>query len=1098
MKHLKFFSISVTLAVFALLSAPPASGQLTVKEGIETIPTYVPVAPNPMPRFYEGANHQGVQRRMYPYPFDNGLTMNKQDIDYPMVFVENDYVRFAIAPGQGGRVYYAYDKTNGYNWFYHNAVVKPSLIGMVGNWRSGSLAWGYPHHHGPTTVENMEYKIEKNADGSQTVWINSQERLQRANVLIGYTVYPNSSLIEMTIVPRNPTELTNSFLFWANPAVRCDENYQVIFPPSVKYVTYHGKNSMTAWPVADSPFNRYNYTGLDISRWENTRTSVSFFSWDPREDYFGGYDHALKAGTAWVGNHYVSPGMKYWADGNNPSGLNTNNGLTDDSGRYIELMAGFYTDNQPDYSWLQPYETKLGTMIWFPIRELDGLKYANRNGALNYFMGDGSVDVRLNATSPHNAARFTVSASGKEVFSQVISISPAEPRKFDVKLPAGAGENDIVMSLYDNDGNLLYYYAPAEHIAPDYDKPEPLTSYSSPADIKTVEELYLTGLRIDQFHSTMDPMPYFNEALKRDPNNSQVNTQLGIMALKDFNWEKAEGYFKTAADRVMMRYTRPRDCESLYYMGLATLRQGRTDEAYDWLYRASWDADWHTASYLQLAMIDCARGSFDVALDHVSRAISTNTENLVAQNLKGAVLRHLGLKDEAVKHFTELLEKTKIDHFAMNELCLLGADGADMAELDRWMRDDPQAYLELASYYMQAGLYEEAAAVVKRAIDKGCTYPMVTYAYGYFNEMLGNADEALASYKKASTLPHDYCYPFRQEESVILAHAIEMNPSDAKAPYYLGNLYYEHQPERAVALWEKSRDLDGTFYITHRNLALAYRDIDKDYPKALESIKKAVSCNAGDPRLLYETDVINNLNKVSAKDKYEFLIKNKKTAVKHYETLLRLITRAVEYGKYDEALDLLDNNSIIESEGAREKQSDYLNSYALKAWDLIKKGRGAAAVDVMQKALDYPVGLYGRAQFAQLYYLTGLAYQKKGDKAMAAEYFNKAVNDVEVGSGNDREYTYYVGLAQKELGNTAEAEKIFKSLTGAENAGNVINGQFGGGRTTSDARAAQSAYQAGLGYLGLGDKAKAKENLSKALDLDSSLIWCRTMLNSIK
>ncbi|MBR4037428.1 MAG: DUF5107 domain-containing protein, partial [Tidjanibacter sp.] len=429
---MKLFNTLKTIAVSAALLAlcsPSAHGQLKVTEGTETIPTYVPTPPNPMPRFYEGANHQGVQRRLYPYAFDDGLTMNKQDVDYPMVFVENDYIRMAIAPGQGGRIYYAYDKTNGYNWFYHNEVVKPSLIGMVGNWRSGSLAWGYPHHHGPTTVENMEYVIEKNDDGSQTVWINNTERLQRANVLIGYTVYPESSLVEMTIVPRNPTEVTDSFLFWANPAVRCDSAYQVIFPPSVKYVTYHGKRDMTAWPIADSRFTGYDYTGLDISYWDNTRTSVSFFSWDPREDYFGGYDHKAKAGTAWVGNHYIMPGMKYWADGNNPSGLNTNNGLTDNSGRYIELMAGFYTDNQPDYSWLQPYETKLGTMIWFPIRELDGLKYANRNGALNYFMGEGSVDLRLNTTMAHKAARVVVSKGAEEIFAQTVSISPAEPRK---------------------------------------------------------------------------------------------------------------------------------------------------------------------------------------------------------------------------------------------------------------------------------------------------------------------------------------------------------------------------------------------------------------------------------------------------------------------------------------------------------------------------------------------------------------------------------------------------------------------------------------------------------------------------------------------
>jgi len=374
---------------------------------------------------------------------------------------------------------------------------------------------------------------------------------------------------------------------------------------------------------------------------------------------------------------------------------------------------------------------------------------------------------------------------------------------------------------------------------------------------------------------------------------------------------------------------------------------------------------------------------------------------------------------------------------------------------------------------------------------------MIFYGLGYCAEMNGDDAAAKTWYAKGSQAPHDYCYPFRPEEIEMLTHAIAADPKDAKAPYYLGNLFYEHQPERAVTLWETSRSLDPSFYIVHRNLALAYRDIRKDYPAALESIRKAVSCNAGDPRLLFETDVINDLNGLSAKEKYDFLMANKKTAVKHYETLLRLITRAVENGKYDEALSLLDNNDIVESEGAREKQSDYLNSYALKAWDLLRKNRGKAAVDVMQKALDYPVGLYGRAQFAQLYYLMGLAQKKAGNAEKATEFFQKAAEGVERGAGADRQYAYYSGLAQRELGNEAAARELFQGMTSAADESNVINGQFGG-RVSAEARRAQGEMTAGLGYLGLGDKASAKAHLQKAVEYNSGNIWAKKMLESIK
>ena len=194
----------VLLAGFCLPTT--VSGQLKLKEATVTIPTYKNEPPNPMPRFYEGGGHQGVQKRIYPYPYDDGQVNVLTDEKYQMIEVENDYINLGIMPQMGGRIYYAYDKTNNYNWFYHNHVVKPSMIGMIGNWVSGSNAWGYPHHHGPHTVESMDYKIEDNPDGSKTIWINSTDRMHRVNALVGYTIYPNSSLVEMTIHPRNRSE----------------------------------------------------------------------------------------------------------------------------------------------------------------------------------------------------------------------------------------------------------------------------------------------------------------------------------------------------------------------------------------------------------------------------------------------------------------------------------------------------------------------------------------------------------------------------------------------------------------------------------------------------------------------------------------------------------------------------------------------------------------------------------------------------------------------------------------------------------------------------------------------------------------------------
>lgn len=1096
-KKILFLTVVLSCGVFSLSDI---QAQVKLQEGKQTYKTYIQEAPNVMPRFYEGRSHQGVQRRIYPYPYDDGVTRRTENVDYPMIFLENEYILLKIAPEQGGRIYTAYDKTNDYKWFYENDVVKPSMIGMVGNWRSGGLAWGYPHHHGPHTVENMDYEIEEHADGSKTVWINNTDRLMRVNILIGYTIYPNSSIVEMTINPRNRTALGHSFLFWANPAVHCDSAYQVIFPPSVQYVTHHAKREMTAWPIADSRYSNYDFTGIDISWWKNTHVPGSFFAWNPQEGYFGGYDHNRQAGTVWIGNHYTMPGMKYWADGNNPNGLRTNEGLTDDSGRYIELMAGFYSDNQPDYSWLKPYETKFGKMVWFPIRELGGLKYANRNGAMNYEIKGSDIEVRLNTTSPHKMAKFVLKSTGREIKTENISISPAEPRKITAKLPAGVTETDLDFALYDANGELIMGYIPIEY--PKQDKPEALGSFPQPEDIKTVEELYLTGLRINQFHSTMDPMPYYREALNRDPGNSDVNTQLGILAIKGHNWEQAEKYFRTAATRVKTYYTRPKNCESLYYLGIVLRERGRLDEAYDWLYQSSWDYAWHTAAYYQLAEIDCLRGDYETALDHVNRSLVSNTDNIRALNLKGLILRKMGATAEAQAWFEAVLEKTKINYMAMNELIAMNiakgnktkADN-DLKKLSKWMRDDVQAYLEFSTEYMSAGAYKEAAEVLTRMEVKGETFPMLYYYLGYVNEIQGAKDKALAYYKKANTMPSDYCFPFRSEEAIILDHAMAMDPNAAKTPYYLGNLYYERQPRKAMELWEKSASLDPRFYIVHRNLGLAYNEIEGDYDKALVSMNKAAEVNNGDTRLLVEIDALYELTKVSPKDKYDFWKKNYDVASKRDETLLRLITRTVEYGRYDEALNILKTNSVTETEGSRDIQNAYLNSYTLRALAALDTKQFDNAMKDIEAALAYPIGLYGRGRYAQLHYLAGIIYESRKEEAKARESFEKAIQVVTEG-GDDREYDYYKGLALIKMNKPEEAESLFQRML-SDTADNSAYTQFGG-RRTSVAQQVTNHYMAGLGYMGLGDKTKASAEFKKVLELNPGHIWSQTYLNSLK
>jgi hypothetical protein len=55
-----------------------------------------------------------------------------------------------------------------------------------------------------------------------------------------------------------------------------------------------------------------------------------------------------------VADRHVSPGKKFFTWGTDDFAKAWQSNLTDADGPYIEIMTGCYTDNQPDFAWLQP------------------------------------------------------------------------------------------------------------------------------------------------------------------------------------------------------------------------------------------------------------------------------------------------------------------------------------------------------------------------------------------------------------------------------------------------------------------------------------------------------------------------------------------------------------------------------------------------------------------------------------------------------------------------------------------------------------------------------------------------------------------------
>ena len=556
------------------------------------IPTYLIPPPDPNPMFLEKRVYQGSSGEVYPNPFIDRVSDEKVDKSYQAVHLENEYLYLMILPEIGGRIHIGQDKSNAYDFFYRQNVIKPALVGLLGPWISGGVEFNWPQHHRPSTFMPVDYSIEPHADGSRTIWLSEHEPMNRMKGMVGICLHPGKAFVEAKVRLFNRTPFVQTFLWWANVAVHVHDQYQVFFPPDVSHVADHAKRAVSHYPIARGFYYGVDYTsGVDISWYKNIPVPTSYMVPESRYDFFGGYDYKRRAGVVHVADHHISPGKKLWTWGNAEFGYAWDRELTDADGPYVELMAGVYTDNQPDFSWLHPYETKTFEQYWYPIRKIGPVKNANRRVAVNFEVEDTRAKVGASVTEPFMHATVSLAARGETLFERTADLAPDKPFAEEVSLPDQILGEDCLLRVLSEQGDELIRYVPEE--AGEAPLPEPATEPSLPDEIHTTEGLYLTGLHLEQYrHATRYPEDYWDEALRREPGHVSSNNALGLLRLRRGEFERAEKHFRRAIETLLRLNPNPYDGEPYYNLGLAVKFQNRLGEAYDAFYKATWNYAW--------------------------------------------------------------------------------------------------------------------------------------------------------------------------------------------------------------------------------------------------------------------------------------------------------------------------------------------------------------------------------------------------------------------------------------------------------------------------------------------------------------------------
>jgi tetratricopeptide (TPR) repeat protein len=1064
------------------------------------IPTYEIGKPEKNPIFLEKRVYQGSSGVVYPYPVVEKIEDEKKDKIYKAVYLENEYIKVMILPELGGRVQMAYDKIKQRHFIYYNQVIKPALVGLTGPWISGGIEFNWPQHHRPSTFLPVDHTIENNEDGSITVWVSENEKMFHQKGMAGFTLHPGKAYLEIKGKLYNPTPVPQTFLWWANPAVAVNEHYQSVFPPDVHAVFDHGKRDVSTFPIATGTYYKVDYSaGVDISNYKNIPVPTSYMAINSDFNFVGGYENDTKAGVLHVANHHISPGKKQWTWGNGDFGKAWDRNLTDEDGPYIELMAGVFTDNQPDFSWMQPYEEKTFTQYFLPYRELGVVKNASQDLLLNLDKEGDKAILKIFATSLQKKARIVLEG----FLDETLDLSPEQVYEREV-LVGDVAFIDLKLVVYSENGRELLSIK-SEKTEPK-PTPEAAKPAFSPEETPTCEQLYLTGLHLEQYrHATYIATDYYLEALKRDPSDVRNNNAMGLWLLRRGKFAESEKYFRTAIDTQLQRNPNPYDGEPRYNLGLALQYQDKNEEAYDAFYKSCWNAAMQDAGYFGCAQISCKKDNLREALFEIDKSLVRNWHNHKARALKTVILRKLGNQKEALKLIEDSLNIDLFNFGCRFEHYLISKSATVLDEMNSLMRGEIHNYEVVALDYIAAGMYDEAVLLLEEGIKVCSTTPM-TYYYMGWALSLANKD-AKTIFDIAADHSPEYCFPNRLEAILALETAQKVNPKDSKAPYYLGNLWYDkRQYSDAVNCWEKSVAIDDTFPTVLRNLALAYFNKLQQEEKAVQYLEKAFSLDTNDSRILMELDQLYKRLCKPHSERLTFLEKHFNLVEQRDDVYLEYATLCNQLGNYVKAIELIDNRIFHPWEGGEGKvPAQYQLARVQLAKQMLAKNEFSSAIQLLNECFEYPhnlgEGKLSGAQENDFHYWLGCAYEGLEQMNEARKYWELAKEgNTEPAAAifyNDQkpDKIFYQGLALLKLGLPNEANIRFDKLVafGKKHLDDTIKLDYFAVSLPdlliweddlTFRNKIHCHYMLGLGYYGLNEMDKAKNHLLEAAKMD--------------
>ncbi|MCT9002409.1 DUF5107 domain-containing protein [Microbacterium memoriense] len=974
------------------------------------IDTYATAEPDRYPLFLDRRVFQGSRGTVYPMPMIDAIAHEKHPHTWQAIHLENRYVRLMLLPELGGRIHIGYDKIAGYDFFYRNNVIKPALVGLAGPWISGGVEFNWPQHHRPGTYLPVDARIEREHDGAVVVWHSDLDPLQRMRGSHGIRLRPESSLIEAEVALHNRTDTMQTFLWWANVAAGVHDDYQSFFPDDVGFVADHARRAITAFPHADRAYYGVDYPALAAEQpgadrldlYRNIPVPTSYMVTDTAEAFFGGYDRATDAGFVHWADPALSPGKKQWTWGHGPIGRAWDAQLTDDDGPYVELMAGVYTDNQPDFAWLLPGETKRFSQFWYPLHGSGPARQATVDAAI-------SVDADRIAVTVTRAVRIEIEVE-TAVGVQRSGDTAATPDR-PIALTVDAEPTRVTVRSH-GETMLEWNRLTTEPIEPWVAAVPP-----QPDEISSSDELYLTAVHLDQYrHPTRSSAPYLDAALLRDPSDSRAATARAAHLFQRGQYDEARSLLDRAVERLTARNLNPRDGEALYVRGLVAERCGDLAAADRDFARAAWSSPWAPAARLGRARIALREDRAAAALD-LARAAGGIP---AARRLSVLALRRSGSAAVAAAALAGLVSADPLD-------------SATAALAGESTSADPRAVLDAAVEFARAGAFAEALEAT--ADDRvptgthpvfGNVEPLRLLLRAAWTDAAGDSAGAADLRRRAASADLDLAFPAGLDQLDALSAAIVAEPGHAVARALRGTWMLDAgRHDDALADLVIAADAELRHPVVWRNLALATVHSGGDLDAADAAYVTALEISA-DARLVFERDVLAGVRGLDAAARLDLMAPYGAQLDARDDLALTHVQLLADVGRWDEAWAILSTRTFRPFEGG---EGQVIAAYDRVACVLgrraLAQGDPQSALDLVVDGLDVPAwlgeGRHPADPLAERRVVRGDALRALGDADAARAAWRAARSDtpLAVGDRSADETDFWRGVARLRLGEDA-------------------------------------------------------------------------------